>query len=137
MGKTAQEQRRMDHLRMLAGIFDSPRMRKIQEKAREEKGDCWDCRRALKVGHISTGRGVRMVVISCRATNNGAPVVRRLPFHCWYWEKKEKLQVLEGGGENGKLERLVQEHAAWVKAIDGRVDILEEEILPRPSECDL
>jgi len=37
----------------------------------------------------------------------------------------------------GKLERLVQEHAAWVKAIDGRVDILEEEILPRPSECDL
>jgi len=102
MGKTAQEQRRMDHLRMLAGIFDSPRMRKIQEKAREEKGDCWDCRRALKVGHISTGRGVRMVVISCRATNNGAPVVRRLPFHCWYWEKKEKLQVLEGGGENGR-----------------------------------
>lgn len=92
---------RDDHLRRLAGIFDSPQFTQVQEELRKENGDCWDCACEHREEFLLLG-GVRKIIVTCghlAEASNGRPipVMRSLPFRCPNWKKKRKLTVIEGG----------------------------------------
>lgn len=88
---------RDEHIRKLAGVFDAPGLKAAEAEAREEWGDCWDCAYPGRVGYLTVGM-VRMAIIRCaRLDREELPIMKRLPFKCPRWKKKEKLRVLAGG----------------------------------------
>lgn len=92
---------REEHLKKLAGLFDSPQLVDTQDQLRRDYGDCWDCDRDPKLEYLLLG-GVRKVIITCRRlaeSSNGVaiPTMRSLPFRCPNWKRKKKLTVIDGG----------------------------------------
>lgn len=95
-------QSRDEHIRKLAGLFDSPKLEPIQKEMRTEWGDCWDCRWVVDEPEYLMLGGVRKMIIRCErlvtsANGQVLSVMRSLPFRCPNFKKRKKLTTVEGG----------------------------------------